>query len=145
MHCDVNQDDSVAHIWTCIDEIGVARVDHGVNSLEDPKLSATLAERGLALTVCPISNAFVTESSQSAAIGTMLERGMRVTVNSDDPAYFGGYMTENFALVQRELGLGADALKQFSRNAFEAAWLPRTVRDGYLTLVEVHGSAAATR
>jgi adenosine deaminase len=145
MHCDVNQDDSVAHIWTCIDEIGVARVDHGVNSLEDPKLSATLAERGLALTVCPISNAFVTESSQSAAIGTMLKRGMRVTVNSDDPAYFGGYMTENFALVQRELGLGADALKQFSRNAFEAAWLPRTVRDGYLTLVEVHGSAAATR
>jgi len=145
MHCDVNQDDSVAHIWTCVDEIGVGRIDHGVNSLEDPALSATLVERGLALTVCPISNAFVTEGSQSAAIGTMLERGMRVTINSDDPAYFGGYMTENFALVQQELGLDEHALAQLSRNAFEAAWLPRTMRDGYLALVEHHASAAATR
>jgi adenosine deaminase len=138
MHCDVNQADSVAHIWTCVEEIGVGRVDHGVNSLEDPKLCATLAERGLALTVCPISNAFVTESSQAAAIGTMLELGMRVTINSDDPAYFGGYMTENFALVQRELGLDAAALKRLASNAFDAAWLSRTMRDEYLALVDAH-------
>jgi adenosine deaminase len=145
MHCDVNQDDSVAHIWTCVDQIGVGRIDHGINSLEDPTLCETIAARGLALTVCPISNAFVTDNSQFAGIGTMLDRGMRVTINSDDPAYFDGYMTENFALVQRELALGEDGLKQFSRNAFESAWLPRTTRDGYLALVEAYGSAAATR
>jgi adenosine deaminase len=146
MHCDVNQDDSVAHIWTCLDTIGVARIDHGVNSLEDPLLCDAIVERGIALTVCPISNAFVTDNSQYVAIKTMLERGMRVTLNSDDPAYFDGYMSENFALVQRELALDEDTLKQFSRNAFAAAWLPMTTRDTYLALVEAYGaSAAATR
>ncbi len=145
MHCDVNQDDSVAHIWDCLNLIDVARIDHGVNSLEDEQLADTIRARSIALTVCPISNAFVTDNSQSAAIKTMLDREMRVTINSDDPAYFDGYMTENFALVQRELGLGEADLKQFSRNAFEAAWLPRTTRDAYLALVDQFESAAATR
>jgi adenosine deaminase len=145
MHCDVNQADSVAHIWDCVNLIDVARIDHGVNSLEDPALCDAIRDRGIALTVCPISNAFVTDNSQFAAIETMLERGIRVTLNSDDPAYFDGYMNENFALVQRELALDEDTLKQFSRNAFTAAWLPLTTRDGYLALVEAYASAAATR
>lgn len=136
MHCDVNQEDSLAHIRECVDLIGVSRIDHGVNSLEDPALCRVLAERGLGLTVCPISNTFCSNSSQSAAIGEMMRLGMRVTVNSDDPAYFGGYIEENLALVQRELSLGADGLKTLSRNAFEAAWLPRAVKDRYLALVE---------
>jgi adenosine deaminase len=143
MHCDVNQADSVAHIWTCLNLIDVARIDHGVNALEDPALCDAIAARRIALTVCPISNAFVTDDSQFAAIRTMLERGMRVTINSDDPAYFDGYISENFTLVQRQLDLDERTLKQFSRNAFEAAWLPAASRDAYLALVEAHGSAAA--
>jgi len=139
MHCDVNQDDSVAHIWECLDLIDVGRIDHGVNSLEDPQLCDVIRERGLALTVCPISNAFVTDNSQFAAIKTMLDGGMRVTINSDDPAYFDGYITENFELVQRELGLGEADLKRLSSNAFESAWLPRTTRDAYLAQVAEHG------
>ena len=138
MHCDVDQDDSVEHIWTCLDTIGVARIDHGVNALEDQSLAGVLAERAIPLTVCPISNAFVTDSSQSAAIATMLATGMRVTVNSDDPAYFGGYMNENYALVERELGLGAAGLKQLARNAFEAAWLPSAMRDAYVAQVDAY-------
>jgi adenosine deaminase len=97
-----------------------------------------IRERGLALTVCPISNAFVTDNSQFAAIKTMLDSGMRVTINSDDPAYFDGYITENFELVQRELGLGEAELKRLSSNAFESAWLPRTTRDAFLAQVAEH-------
>jgi adenosine deaminase len=135
MHCDVNQADSLPHIRQCLEVIDVARIDHGVNALEDPELCDIIKSRKLALTVCPISNAFVTANSQYRAIRTMLDTGIRVTINSDDPAYFGGYMTENFALVARELALSESELRQFSVNAFEAAWLPRSTRDAYLTLV----------
>jgi adenine deaminase len=136
MHCDVNQEDSVAHIWECVDLIGVSRIDHGVNALEDPALCRVLAERKLGLTVCPISNAFVTDGPQTDVIGRMLALGMRVTVNSDDPAYFAGYIEENFALVQQKLDLGPAGLSALSRNAFEAAWLPRQIKDRYLALID---------
>jgi adenosine deaminase len=136
MHCDVNQEDSVAHIWECVELIGVSRIDHGVNALEDPALCEVLAERKLGLTVCPISNAFVTDGPQTEVIGRMLDLGIRVTVNSDDPAYFGGYIEENFALVQRKLDLGPARLATLSRNAFEAAWLPRATKDAYLALLD---------
>jgi adenosine deaminase len=141
MHCDVNQEDSVAHIWECVDLIGVSRIDHGVNALEDPALCKVLAERQLGLTVCPISNAFVTDGPQTDVIGRMLELGMRVTVNSDDPAYFGGYIEENFDLVQEKLGLGRKGLATLTRNAFEAAWLPRPIKDRYLAMVDAHVAA----
>jgi len=145
MHCDVNQEDSVAHIWDCVNLIGVSRIDHGVNALEDPALCQVLAERKLALTVCPISNAFVTDGPQTDVVGKMLDLGLKVTINSDDPAYFGGYISENFALVQRNLGLGPEGLATLSRNAFEAAWLPRAVKDGYLAQVDAHLAAVEQR
>jgi adenosine deaminase len=141
MHCDVNQEDSVGHIWQCVEMIGVSRIDHGVNALEDPALCEVLAQRKLGLTVCPISNAFVTDGPQTDVIGRMLELGIRVTVNSDDPAYFAGYIEENFALVQERLDLGRAGLTQLSRNAFEAAWLPRAVKDGYLARLDAHAAA----
>jgi adenosine deaminase len=72
----------------------------------------------------------------------MLDLGMRVTINSDDPAYFAGYIEENYALVQAKLGLGPEGLATLSRNAFEAAWLPRAVKDRYLTKVDAHLAAA---
>jgi adenosine deaminase len=129
MHCDVNQEDSVAHIWECVDLIGVSRIDHGCNALEDPALCEVLAQRKLGLTVCPISNAFVTDGPQTDVVKQMMDLGMRVTINSDDPAYFAGYIEENYALVQAKLGLDAEGLATLSRNAFEAAWLPRAVKD----------------
>jgi adenosine deaminase len=132
MHCDVDQQDSVGHIWQCLRDIDVARIDHGVNSLEDPKLCDEIKRRGLALTVCPISNSYVTDGTKAAAIKAMIEKGMRVTVNSDDPAYFPGYMTENLIAVQEEADLSKTQLLQLARNSFEAAWLPRASRDRYL-------------
>jgi adenosine deaminase len=141
MHCDVDQQDSVAHIRQCLDEIDVARIDHGVNSLEDAALCAEIRRRGLALTVCPISNRYVTDGTKAAAIKTMLERGMRVTVNSDDPAYFPGYMTENLITVQEEVDLSRAELLQLARNAFESAWLPRARRDGYLAQLAAYAGS----
>jgi adenosine deaminase len=132
MHCDVDQQNSVNHIWQTIRDIGVNRIDHGVNSLEDEQLCDEIKRRSLALTVCPISNAYVTNNSKSEAISTMLEADMRVTVNSDDPAYFPGYMNENLIRVQQDIDLDKVGLIQLAENAFEAAWLPRATRDRYI-------------
>jgi adenosine deaminase len=138
MHCDVDQEDSVGHIWQCLDDIDVARIDHGVNAIEDAKLCAEIKRRGLAFTVCPISNSYVTDGTKAAAIKSMLDKGLRVTVNSDDPAYFPGYMNENLIAVQEEADLSRAELLQLARNAFEAAWLPRVSRDGYLAQLEAY-------
>lgn len=138
MHCDVDQQDSVAHIRQCLNDIDVARIDHGVNSLEDAALCAEIKRRGLALTVCPISNRYVTDGTKAFAIKTMLAKGMRVTVNSDDPAYFPGYMTENLITVQEEVDLSNVELLQLTHNAFESAWLPRASKDGYLAQLQAY-------
>jgi len=141
MHCDVNQEDSVAHIRDCVETIGVQRIDHGVNSIEDPALCAEIKARGLALTICPVSNGFCTDGSQAPIIKRMLDLGMRPTVNSDDPAYFAGYMDENFVLTQHDANLSKAELVQLSRNAFEAAWLPRATKDGFLARLDSYAVA----
>jgi len=140
MHCDVDQQDSVAHIWQCLNEIDVFRIDHGVNSLEDANLCEEIKRRGLALTVCPISNSYVTDGTKAAAVKTMLAKGLRVTVNSDDPAYFPGYMNENLITVQEEADLSKGDLVRLARNAFEAAWLPRASKDKYLAQLESYAA-----
>lgn len=138
MHCDVDQRNSVSHIWQAIRDIGVNRVDHGVNALEDEQLCEEIKRRSLALTVCPISNSYVTDGSKSEAIKAMLDKGMRVTVNSDDPAYFPGYMTENLMRVQKEVNLSKSELAQLAENAFESAWLPRVTRDLYVAELKAY-------
>ena len=138
MHCDVDQQDAVNHIWQAIRDIGVHRIDHGVNALEDQQLCDEIKRRSLALTVCPISNAYVSDSSKAEVIKAMLAQGIRVTVNSDDPAYFVGYMTENLLRVQKEAELSRSELAQLSENAFESAWLPRLTRDLYVAELKAY-------
>ena len=133
MHCDVNQKDIVAHMHECVYDIEVDRIDHGVNALEDPALCAEIVKRGLGLTVCPVSNRFVVQSLTSSEIREMLRRGMKATVNSDDPAYFRAYMNDNFIALQQEGDFSKAELVQLSRNAFEIAWLPAIEREAYLT------------
>jgi len=132
MHCDVDQENSVAHIWQTLDDIGVDRIDHGVNSLEDEALCAEIIRRRLALTVCPISNRYVTGDLKATEIRSMLEKGMRATVNSDDPAYFPGYMTENLIATQEAADLDQRQVARLVRNAFEASWLPSADKDRLL-------------
>ncbi|MCP2337855.1 adenosine deaminase [Actinomadura rupiterrae] len=131
-HCDIDQPNTHEHIRQCLDVIGVDRIDHGSNALDDEALTAEIARRGLGLTVCPVSNGFVTSDMKAAEIRRMLDLGLKVTINSDDPAYFLAYVGENLQAVQEKLDLTRDEVVQFERNAFEIAWLPRAVKDAYL-------------
>jgi adenosine deaminase len=142
MHCDTDQPNSVEHIRQCLDVIGVDRIDHGINILESEKLTAELKRRGLGLTVCPISNRWCAGDEKTGQIRLLLELGIRVTVNSDDPAYFGGYVTDNLIAAQQGAGLTADDLVQLQRNAFEIAWLPSAIRDDYLAEIGRYAAAA---
>jgi adenosine deaminase len=136
MHCDVDQKNSTDHIRQCLETIVVDRIDHGVNALDDDALCEVARSRGMGFTVCPVSNACVTGDTKSSQIVRMLGKGLRVTVNSDDPAYFGGYMNENLMAVQQQTGLGREGLLQLARNAIEVAWLPRRTRDAMLSSLE---------
>ena len=140
MHCDVDQDDSVAHIWQCLNDIGVERIDHGVNCLEDDELVAEILKRGIGLTVCPISNGYVTDGTKAAEIKSMLDKGMLVSINSDDPAYFPGYITENLVTVQREAGLTNKEIATLVRNAFTISWLSDQEKAAYIDRVDAAGT-----
>ena len=98
--------------------------------------------RGLGLTVCPISNSYVTDGLKAAAVKAMLDRGMGVTVNSDDPAYFPGYMNENLLATQRAADLSAAELVQLTRNAFTCSWLDDTAKAGFIAQLEAYAAAA---
>lgn len=140
VHCDVNQQGSIQHIWQAVNDIGADRLDHGVNAIEDSALCEEIKKRSLALTMCPISNAYVVGDTKADVLDQMLDLGMRVTVNSDDPAYFPGYMNENLIRVQEEVNLGKDKLVKLARNAFEGAWLPRATKDCYLAELESYAA-----
>jgi len=140
MHCDVDQENSVEHIWQCLNDIGVERIDHGVNSLEDEVLIKEIKSRGLGLTVCPISNSYVTDGLKAGEIKTMLDQGVRATINSDDPAYFPGYMNENLIAVQESVNLTRDEVVQLARNAFSISWLATDDKDRYLTALEAYAT-----
>jgi adenosine deaminase len=143
MHCDVDQADAVQHIWQCLDDIGVERIDHGVNCVADDALTARLARDGIGLTVCPVSNRWVAGGLKERELKTMLDRSLRATVNSDDPAYFGAYLTENLVAVQEAAGLTGQEILQLVRNAFDIAWLDAADRERYLGDIAAYARAAA--
>ena len=145
MHCDVDQHDSIAHIRQCLDEIGVERIDHGTNALEDETVVAELVGRGIGLTCCPISNSYVSDGSKAQEIRALLGRGVMVTVNSDDPAYFPGYVADNLAVLQREAELTRDDIVQVVRNAFSIAWLDEDERETYLGRLDAWVASGAAR
>ena len=136
MHCDVNQENSVGHIWQALDEIGVERIDHGVNSLEDEKLIAEINRRGLALTVCPISNRYVTGSLTVDEIKTMLDKGMRVMINSDDPSYMQAYLNDNLIELTEAGDFTKEQLVQLAKNSFLATWMSDDDKARHVAMVE---------
>lgn len=136
MHCDVNQKDILVHIRECLDVVEVDRIDHGVNCLEDKSLVQNIVDRGLGLTVCPVSNRFVVQSLTSREIKTMLSRGIKATVNSDDPAYFRAYMNDNFIALAEEGNFSKEEIVQLSRNAFDIAWLSDDRKRHYLNQLD---------
>ena len=142
MHCDVDQENSVSNIWDVVTKVEADRIDHGVNSLEDDALCDEIVRRGLGLTVCPVSNTFCASSLTADEIRTMLAKGMRATINSDDPAYFRAYMTDNFKALQKAAGFTNDELLQLSRNAFTVSWLEDADKQRYIEQLEQFAAAA---
>ena len=130
-----------AYVWEALDLLQVSRVDHGVRSLEDPMLVARLRDERMPLTVCPLSNVKlrVFDTLRDHTLGTMLDAGLVATVNSDDPAYFGGYVGENFREVTAALKLTHEQVVTLARNSFEAAFITGEERAAYLARVEAIG------
>ncbi|WP_030618382.1 adenosine deaminase [Streptomyces sclerotialus] len=132
-----------AYVWEALDVLGVDRVDHGVRSLEDPELVARLAAEQVPLTVCPLSNVRlrVIDDLADHPLPAMLDAGLLVTVNSDDPAYFGGYAHDNFTAVRDALSLDEATLHTLARNSFTASFLDDETRAAYLKEVDAHQGA----
>lgn len=113
------------YVRQALDLLRIDRLDHGNRSLEDPALVARLVEQGMTLTVCPLSNLklCVVEDMADHPIDLMLRHGLRVTVNSDDPAYFGGYVNDNYRAAAVARNLDRDDLATLARNSFEGSFL----------------------
>ncbi len=114
------------YVRDSLDLLNVERVDHGVRSMEDPELVARLRDQQVALTVCPLSNVAlgVVPALDELPLPAMLDAGLLATVNSDDPAYFDGYVDDNLAAVQREFGFDDEQLAGLARNSFDACFAP---------------------
>ena len=113
------------YIWQALNELKASRIDHGVRCVEDRNLVEKLRTEQIPLTVCPLSNVKlrIFETITEHNITQLLDMGLCVTVNSDDPAYFGGYISENFLAIQEAFDLGCDDLRQLAENAFRASFL----------------------
>jgi adenosine deaminase len=128
------------YIYEALDLLKVKRIDHGVRCEEDPKLVERLVRERMPLTVCPLSNIKLKlfDSVASHNIRRLLERGLCVTVNSDDPAYFGGYLLENFMAIEQGLGLTQAELTTLARNSFEASFLEPAAKRHWLAAIDVY-------
>lgn len=127
-----------AYIETALDLLQVERIDHGVRCIEDPVLMQRLAREKMPLTVCPLSNIklCVFEEMSRHNLLTLLDAGLMITINSDDPAYFGGYMNENFVAIVEALPLQRHHVQQLARNGFAAAFLDAAIKQRYLDRVD---------
>jgi adenine deaminase len=127
-----------AYVWEALDVLGVARIDHGNHSLDDAALVGRLARERIALTVCPLSNLRlrVIDDLSRHPLRQMMDKGLLVTVNSDDPAYFGGYVNENYRAVSRALELRRDEIAATVRNGIEASLMATAEKAGALAEVE---------
>ncbi len=122
------------YIWEALDVLKVRRIDHGVRSIEDARLVGRLVEEQIPLTVCPLSNVKlrVFPNLESHNLKQLLDRGLLVTVNSDDPAYFGGYVADNFQASAEALALSREQLLKLARNSFVASFLLDRQKRAYL-------------
>ena len=132
------EEGSAENITNAVEILKVARIDHGNSCIDDEKLVNLLVERQIPLTLCPLSNLKlkVVRQLEDHPLSKMLQMGLRVTVNSDDPAYFGGYINENYIAIAKALNLDKDQIYKIARNSFEASFLPLSLREKYLRLLD---------
>ncbi|HCA5035043.1 adenosine deaminase [Acinetobacter baumannii] len=126
------------YVWEALDLLKVNRIDHGVRSEEDEQLMARLINEKMPLTVCPLSNLklCVVKDMKDHNIRRLLQKDVHVTVNSDDPSYFGGYMNDNFFAIQQALDLTNDELKQLAINSFEASFISDEEKQKWISEIQ---------
>ena len=127
-----------SYVWEALDLLNVMRIDHGVRSIDDKKLMAELAKRQIPLTVCPLSNLKlkVVSDLKDHPLKKMLDKNLMVTINSDDPSYFGGYVNQNYLEVARALNLTKDDILILAKNSFQSSFLSDKEKQRYLKQVE---------
>jgi len=126
------------YVWEALNILHVSRIDHGNRSLEDPELLAELVKRNMPLTICPLSNLKlkVVQDMVRHPLAKMLEYGMTATVNSDDPAYFGGYLNENYLEVAKALNLSREQIVRLAKNSFAASFLDQDKKQGMIEKID---------
>ncbi|HXA37723.1 MAG TPA: adenosine deaminase [Phenylobacterium sp.] len=131
------------YVWEALDVLGVDRIDHGNRSLEDAALVERLAKSGMTLTVCPLSNLklCVVDDLKAHPLKRMLGLGLKATVNSDDPAYFGGYLAENWIQTAAAVGLTRDELVTLAKNSFTGSFLTAAEVAPHLAAVDEYANA----
>ena len=122
------------YIWDSLDQLKVKRIDHGVQCLKDEKLVNKLKDSQIPLTVCPVSNVklCVFDKLEDHNLKLMLDKGLNVMVNSDDPAYFGGYLNKNLIEISKALNLKLDEVKILLKNSFKASFLDQKIKDEWI-------------
>lgn len=131
------------YVWQALDLLKIDRMDHGNRSMEDPALVERLAKSGMTLTVCPLSNhkLCVVDDLKDHPVPEMLRQGLHVTLNSDDPAYFGGYVNENYRQLAHAVGLTREQLTLLARNSFEGSFLTSAEKSAFIDEVEAYAAA----
>ncbi len=126
------------YVWEALDLLKIDRIDHGNASAKDTKLIDEIKARGLTLTMCPLSNQrlCVTPDLKDNPLADLLRAGVSVTVNSDDPSYFGGYVNDNYIAIAEALNLSADEIVTLAENSFTGAFLSEAEQAGYLSQIE---------
>jgi adenosine deaminase len=133
-----------AYVWEALDVLGVDRIDHGNRALEDPALVKRLVAEGMTLTVCPLSNLklCVVDDLKAHPLKTMLGLGLKATLNSDDPAYFGGYLGANWTQTAAALDLSRDELVTLAKNSFTGSFLPAADIQRHLADIDAYAARA---
>ena len=125
------------YIWDSLNLLKVKRIDHGVQCLKDKKLVETLIQKNIPLTVCPLSNIklCVFDKLENHNLKKMLDKGLRVMVNSDDPAYFGGYLNTNLIETSKALNLSLEDVKILIQNSFKSSFLDESTKNSWLSKI----------
>lgn len=132
MHCDIDQDNSIGNIREALMDIQVERLDHGTNIVEDRELVTYVKEKGIGLTCCPVSNGFVVDDMKGKEILSLLREGVQVTVNSDDPAYFQSYISDDIVALSENYEMTPADVVLLAENSFKISWLEPEKKAGYL-------------
>jgi len=128
------EEGDAAYVWEAIDILKIKRIDHGNNSLQDPKLIQEIIKRDIALTVCPLSNTAlqVVGNLKDHPLKKMMDLGLKVTINSDDPAYFGGQVNQNYIDIQKALDLSKKDIYELAKNSFQYALIDDNSKQKYI-------------